>query len=273
MTTPTSVEPDADQLPDLRAIITSDDAAEAVQEVLREYSDSPESSHVGSLTDEELVVCTGSLEGAQPSGQWYAGLGEHPQRVARATALRSLTSREEVLVTMHEDGGLSTRVSRRLMALLRLRLEIPLLSAQAMTRQGPAWYVLRRCEDLWLREVVSGQGFHSYDLLRLDDDEELFLRGFMGLLDRNTASSVKHLVQPGGGAPAPGEVVSFLTKQRHVTQLAMVHPGTEQPEAAVVAVDEQGETTLGTAHGEDVVYDGADPESVLERVRSWRAGW
>lgn len=276
MTTPTETlpaDPDLEQLPDLRPIIASDQAAEAVAEVLSEYAESTDTSHLGSLTDEELVVLMGGIEAVEPLGQWYPGLGEHPRRVARTTALRSLTSREEVLVAQTAEGDLNARMSRRLMALLRMRFAPVGLSAQAMTRQGPSWYTLRRCEDLWLREVVTPQGLHAFDLVRVDDDEELFIRGFLGLFDRCTASSVKGLSQPGGGAPAPGEVVAFLAKQRHVSQLALVHPDREHTEAVVVAVDEGGATTLGTTRGDGLVYDGVDPEAVLDRLRSWHASW
>ncbi|QNF93095.1 hypothetical protein [Janibacter sp. YB324] len=143
-TMPTDAPPAPDDLPDLRPIIASDDAAQAVHEVLAQYAESADTSHLGSLTDEELVVLMGGIEAVEPVGQWYPGLGEHPQRVSRATALRSLTSREEVIVTQDAEGDLSARVSRRLMALLRMRFEPVGLSAQSMTRQGPSWYVLRR---------------------------------------------------------------------------------------------------------------------------------
>lgn len=273
-TTPTDTPPAADDLPDLRPIIASDEAAQAVEEVLAEYAKSSDTSHLGSLTDEELVVLMGGIEAVEPVGQWYPGLGEHPQRVSRATALRSLTSREEVIVTQDAEGDLSARVSRRLMALLRMRFEPVGLSAQSMTRQGPSWYVLRRVGDLWLREVVTAQGFHAFDLVRLDEDEELFFRGILGLLDHTTASSVDGLHQPGGGAPAPGEVMAFLARQRNVTQLALVPPGPDaEPEALVVVVDEQGGTTVGSVEGDGLVYSGAAPQDVLERYRAWRGAW
>ena len=70
----------------------------------------------------------------------------------------------------------------------------------------------------------------------------------------------------------PGEVVSFLTTQRHVTQLALVHPPDDAVEALVVCVDETGATTLGVTDGEGVTYRGAAPEAILDRWRTWRDG-
>lgn len=276
MTSTTATDPSAAQgpedLPDLGRVIASEEAAEAARAVLAEFEQAEGGYHVGSLTDEELVICTGSPEGAQPMGEWYPGLGEHPQRIARATAYRSLTSREEVMVTMREEE-LDVMVSQRLMGLLRLRHEPALFTAQAMSRQGPAWYVLRRCEGAWLREVVTGHGLHTHDLVRLDDEEELFLRGFTMLLDHNTASGVSGLRQPGGGAAAPGDVVSFLTRQTHVTQVAMVHPGSDAAAAMVLCVDGDGTTTLGTMEGDGVVYAGAEPDTFLREWRAWRDRW
>lgn len=260
------------ELPDLRSLIVSDEAQEAAAALLDAHRDSGGASHVGSLTDEELAVCFGTVDGAQPVGRWYAGLSENSQLVSRVSAYRSLTSREEVLVTMREDG-VDVRVSQRLLGLLRLRMNPPVMTAQGMTRQGPAWYVVRRCEDAWLREVVTGHGIHTHDLIALDDDEELFLRGFTALLDRNTPSDVNGLRQPGRGAQTPGDVVSFLTRQRNVTQVLFVDPDVEQPEALVLCVDDSGATTLGRADGDDVVYHGSDPEVFLERWRSWRERW
>ena len=105
-------------------------------------------------------------------------------------------------------------------------------------------------------------------------DEELFFRGILGLLDHATASSVDGLRQPGGGAPAPGEVMTFLARQRNVTQLALVPPGEDaEPEACVVAVDEQGGTTVGAVEGDGLVYAGTAPQDVLERSRAWRGAW
>lgn len=262
----------SEELPDLGPVIASDEARSAMQAMLDEFASTDGDYHVGSLTDEELVVCTGSVDGAQPLGQWFSGLGDHPQRIARATAYRSLTSREEVLVTTRGED-LDVRVSHRLMALLRLRHAPALLTVQTMTRQGPGSYVLRRCEDAWLREVVTGHGIHTHDLVHLDDDEELFFRGFTFLLDHITASAVSGLHQPGGGAVAPGEVMSFLAKQRHMSQVVLVHPDSESVEAFVICADEAGVMTLGETVGDGVTYRGADLEQILRRWRTWRDGW
>lgn len=268
---PPALLPGPDDLPDLRAVIATDEAASAAQALVDEHLATGEPRHVGSLTDEELVVCTGSVDGARPTGRWYDTLGETPRRIAETAALRSLTSREELLLIMRGEE-VDVSISDRLTALLRLRASAPLMTAQAMTREGPTWYLLRRCGDAWLREVVSASGLHTHDLVRLGDDEELFLRGFLLLLDHNVASDLTALHQPGGGAPPPGEVVSFLATQRHVTQLALVHPPDDAVEALVVCVDETGATTLGVTDGEGVTYRGAAPEAILDRWRTWRDG-
>ncbi|MGO1166410.1 MAG: hypothetical protein ACTMHL_07315 [Janibacter sp.] len=271
-TTPfnTGLGREAEDLPDLGPLLDTDEAREALQAVLEEFEAADGPYHVGSLTDEELVVCTGSLDGAQPTGSWYPELGEHPQRIARTSAYRSLTSREDVLVTMRGED-VDIRVSQRLLALLRLRHGPALLTVQTVTRQGPGWYVLRHFEGMWLREVVTGHGMHSHDLVHLNETEEFFFRGFTFLLDHVTASGVAGLHQPAGSVP--GEVVSFLAKQRHLSQVALVHQDSDVPETFVLCADDSGAITVGDTADGSVTYRGAGPESVLRRYRAWRDGW
>lgn len=261
----------APTLPDLAPAIASEQAAESAEAMRAEHRDGEEAVHLGSLTDEELVVCLGSDEAAQPLGSWYSRLGEHPARVARTTALRSLTSREEVFVRSDEAGDLGAQVSGRLLGMLRLRHERVLLSAQMMTRQGPAWYLLRQVgEGQWLREMISEHGFHSFDLVRLDEAEQGFLQVIMQMPDDVTPSDVDLVQEPG---PPAGELLSFLTKQRHVTQLALQHPDEDLARGLVVSVDESKHLTVGRQEDRRLRHRGADPEVVWQAWQAWVDAW
>ncbi|HIZ99700.1 MAG TPA: hypothetical protein H9805_14130 [Candidatus Janibacter merdipullorum] len=259
-----------ERLPDLTPVLDTDDAREAVEEALDERRRSEGTVALGALSDEELFACLASVAHVQPQGQWFSTLTERERRTARIAALRSLTTREEVFVAGGADG-LEASMSRRLMALLRLRREPVLLSAQGMTRQGPSWYLLRRVDDLWMREVVSEHGFHSHDLVLLDDHEERFFRAFSALSDEHHASSVA--LRQRGDAPPSAQLRRFLGEQRHITQLAMVHPGEDVPETHVVCVDQSGAMTLAVPEGDDLVYSGGSPATIVDRWHAWRDLW
>lgn len=264
------LDPSDEELPDLTPLLDSDDAREAVAAVVGERREAEGTVAMGALSDEELFACLASDAHVQPQGQWFSTLTAKERRTARITALRSLTTREEVFVGAGDDG-LEARMSIRLMALLRLRRDPVLLSAQGMTRQGPSWYLLRRHDDVWMREVVSEHGFHSHDLVLLDDNEETFFRAFTSLDDEHHASTVS-LRQHGEAAPSV-ELRRFLEEQRHITQLAMVHPDEEVPEAHVVCVDQSGAMTLAVPEGNDLVYSGGSASTIVDRWRAWRDLW
>lgn len=259
----------ADDIPDLRAVIDSEKAAAAGTRFVDEHTASGEPMHLGSLTDEELAVCLGSLAAAEPAGRWMASLGEFPRRVAMIAAFRSLTSREELVVVQRNDGP-EFSVSDRLMGVLRLRNSPVRLTAQAMTPRGSTWYVLRQCDGAWLREVVSEQGHHTFDLVQLDDNEELFFRVVLQLQEQQIASDVV-LTQPTG--PPEGETVAFLAKQQHVTQVALVHPDQDEPESFIVSHDRSGTLTMGDVTAAGVTYAGALPAEVTARWTAWRKRW
>lgn len=265
-----SLDMPVDDLPDLTSIVDSPQSVDAVTAVIDEYREADRGLALGALSDEELVACAPVGAEVRPHGTWYASLGDRERRTARATALRSLTTREELYVESG-DEGLQARMSLRLMALLRLRREPVVLIAQGMTRQGPSWYQLRRYDDVWLREVVSEHGFHSHDLVPLDEMEEMFFRVFCALGDKPQPSQASFR-QSADGLPSR-QLRSFLAEQRHVTQLAMVHPGEDVPESYVVCVDQHNAMTIGVPDGDDLVYSGGSAETVVERWRAWRDLW
>lgn len=265
------LDPAHDELPDLRPLLDTDSAQEALTGVLDEFRGSDGPLSIGALSDEELFACLASEAHVQPQGEWFSGLTSAQRRTARTAALRSLTTRGEVMVGSDEDGDVGARMSLRLMALLRLRRDPILLSARGMTRQGPSWYLLRRHGDVWMREIVSEHGYHSHDLVRLDDTEEVFFRMFAALGDQQHPSRVS--LRHEGGVPMSMAVRAFLADQRHVTQLAMVHPGQDDPESFVICVDHDEAMTIGVPQGEDLVYSGGAASAVLERWRAWREQW
>lgn len=268
---PTGAGGTDEDLPDLRPVIASDHAQESMTDLLTQHEEHGEPSlHLGALTDEELVVCLGSAEAAAPLGGWYPGLGAGAQRVARACAMRSLTSREEVLVRA-VDEGMGAQVSNRLLGVLRLRQERVLLSAQGMTQRGPSWYLLRRvAPGQWMRELVSEQGFHTFDLVRLDEAEEAFLEVYLQMPGDSTPSDVD-LTQPAG--PPSGDVVSYLSRQRNITQLAFQHPEEDLARGLVVALDDERRLTVGRQSEDGLAHRGASPEEVWQAWREWQAAW
>lgn len=274
MTTWTDLRLDGpdEALPDLTPIVESDDAAEAVASVVAEHRETGRALAVGALSDEELFAYLASEEQVQPQGQWFSTLSQAERRIARIAALRSLTTREEVVIGSADgDGDLEARMSLRLMALLRLRREPVLLSAQGMTRHGPSWYLLRKHDDVWMREIVSEHGFHSHHLVQLDDQEEVFFRLFTALGDTQHPSTVSLRQQ--ADVPLSLELRRFLEEQRHITQLAMVLPGEEVPESYVICVDHREAMTIGIPDGDDLRYSGDSADSVVERWRVWRDLW
>lgn len=265
----TSQVPGSDELPDLRRIISTDEAAEAASALRAEHAAQDGPLGLGIVTDEELLVCLGSVGDAQPMGSWFPALGEDAQRLAKATAMRGLTSRQEIFITGVEDGELAARISGRLLGILRLRTEPVTMSAQGATRQGSAWYLLRPLgEGQWLRELVSEQGFHTFDIVRLDEEHEGSLQVFVQVPDTATASDVD-LTQATGSPD--GDVVEFLTTQRHLTQLALQFPGEELARGLVVAVDDDRRLTLGRQHEGGIAHRGADPSELWVEYREWAA--
>lgn len=259
-----------DELVDLTPLLDSDSAEEALTAVLDEYRSTDEALALGALSDEELFACLASEVHVQPQGQWFSTLTTAERRTARVAALRSLTTRAEVVVGAGDDG-VEAQMSQRLMALLRLRQDPILLSARAMTRQGPSWYLLRKHGDIWLREVVSVHGFHHHDLVRLDEQEEVVFRLFAALGDKQHPSTAS-LRHEGDTAASP-EMRRFLADQVNVTQLAMMLPGQDEPEAYVICVDQHEAMTIGVPEGDDLVYSGDSASTVVERWRAWRELW
>lgn len=267
-TTPATGPGSADELPDLRPIVATDEAAQMAKELRAEHASQDGALGLGVVTDEELLVCLGSVGDAQPMGAWFPALDERSQRLATSVALRSLISRQEVFVT-GEDDELAGAMSGRLMGILRLRMEPVTLSAQGVTRGGSAWYLLRPLGDgQWLREIITEQGFHTFDLVRLDEGTEAGLQVFMQVQDTATPSAVD-IVQA-SGAP-DGDVAVYLSKQRNLTQLALQYPGEELARGLIVGVDHERRLTLGRQHEGGLAHRGAEPTELWDEYRKWVA--
>lgn len=258
------------EVPDLTSALMTDAAGEAAAAVMARRTEPGTTVRLGSLTDEELVAALGSVETAAPLGRWFTGLDEATAGAVRAAALRSLASREEVVFAPDEHGEVVPHVGQRLLGLLRLRLEPARLVVESLAGSGTACYVLRQGAAGWMRELVSRDGFHTFDLLDLDDGEADTFGAAVGVGAEASASDVD-LVQPAQGE-APAEVAAFLAEQEHVAQVTLTSAEGETT-GLVVCVAPDGALTLGrpTEDG-GLRYVGATAPQLREVWDTWRAG-
>lgn len=266
MTDTTTVQ-DAVELPDLRSALMAEAAGEAAAAVTARRTE-PGAMRLGSLTDEELVAALGDVETAAPLGRWFSGLDDATAQTVRASALRSLTSRGEVVFAPDEEGTVAPRVGQRLLGLLRLRLEPARLVVESVVGSGPAFYVLRQGSAGWMRELVSADGFHSFDLLELDDTEINTFAAALGV-GAGAAPSDVDLVQPADGE-APAAVREVLAAQEHVAQVTLTSAEGETT-GLVVAVGADGALTLGRpAEDGSVHFTGASTDELRAVWTTWR---
>lgn len=119
-----------------------------------------------------------------------------------------------------------------------------------------------------MRELVSADGFHSFDLLELDDTEINTFAAALGV-GAGAAPSDVDLVQPADGE-APAAVREVLAAQEHVAQVTLTSAEGETT-GLVVAVGADGALTLGRpAEDGSVHFTGASTDELRAVWTTWR---
>lgn len=262
MTAPTT---DEEPLLDL---VESDEAKRLAAELLETARGSELPLETGTLTDEELVAYLGSEQAAGPMGIWYPSLIVEPKQLAQFATLRALTARGQFMQLVDDDGQEAYQLAEPVLATLRHRSVEPRLSAQTARDDGPWWYILRPVEDgLWLRELVTPAGMHSFHIVRLEDEEEVFLT-VTGVSAAAAAAEVTvDLAED--RLTEESEETAFLAGCTHVTSLMAATPDQPAPDVLNIHVREGGEVFLGRRIGDEMAFRGAPGDVIADTWRSW----
>lgn len=180
MSEQTTTGPTSSDQPESGAEVDTDplrDAPQAVEEVLAQAESQQEELILGILTDEEIHAFGGTGAEEGPTGLFFQSLDEDQKRMAALGAMRALTSRGELDAEVDAEGDAEVRLPTPYVAAITLRKRDPHLSLRVVGFIGERWYILRHLrDDLFLREVVTSEGFHLISVVRLSDDErEVFV--------------------------------------------------------------------------------------------------
>ncbi|MEN3123366.1 hypothetical protein [Janibacter sp. LM] len=251
-------------------LVASDEAQRVCAELLDTARTSQLPLEIGTLTDEELVAYLGSEDAAGPMGVWYSSLVVEAKQLTQFATLRALTARGQFLQLVDESGQEAYRLAEPVLATLRLRDTEPRLSAQTARDDGPWWYLLRPLEGrLWLREVVTPAGMHSFHIVRVEDEEELFLT-VVGVTAGAPAAAVEADLTP-AQLETQTEDNSFLADCTHSTSLMAISPGQATPDVLNIHVGQDAAVFLGRRMGEHMAFRGAPGQVVVDTWRSWVA--
>ena len=251
-------------------LVRSDEAERVTTELLESARSSQLPLEIGTLTDEELVAYLGSEEAAGPMGIWYSSLVVEAKEFAQIATLRALTARGQFLQLADDSGQEAYQLAEPVLATLRLRDTEPRLSAQTARDDGPWWYILRPLQGgLWLREVVTPAGMHSFHIVRVADEEELFLT-VIGVGASAPAAPVEADLAP-EELESPGPRSSFLEGCTHSTSLMAITPGEPRPDVLNIHVTQEGSVFVGRRIDERMSFRGAPGEVIADTWRSWVA--
>ncbi|QBF45642.1 hypothetical protein [Janibacter limosus] len=259
------------------SLADSPTAREAVDRVLAELEATQEPFlQLVTLTDEELVALSDDPEDATPFGEWYSGLTVEQQELAQTAALRTQTANDRFLLTREdEEADAVPLVSPEVLAVLRLkRTGTMTLNATRVMQDDIAWLIHRRAGDVWLRELVTRQGYHSFALLKPETDEAETTLAWAGVRpDAPAADDVR-------AAVALDEVTDptklpFLEQTTAMTTFVRLHPegsGTEG-DILMTHVRNDGSVFVGGRDGARVRYSGISAGDLAEDFRAWRSRW
>lgn len=267
MTTPTEA-PEALEAP-LLDLVESDEAKRVAAELLETAGTSELPLEIGTLTDEELVAYLGSEDVAGPMGIWYSSLLVEAKQLTQFATLRALTARGQFLQLVDDSGQEAYQLAEPVLATLRLRSTEPRLTAQVARDDGPWWYIVRPLEGgLWLREVVTPAGMHSFHIVRVEDEEELFLTVIGVAPDASAATVEADLTEDQLRSESP--VNAFLEGCTHSTSLMAIVPGQPAPDVLNIHVKE-GEVFVGRRLADRMSFRGAPGQAIVDTWRSWVA--
>lgn len=251
-------------------LVESDEARRVSAELLETASGSELPLEIGTLTDEELVAYLGSEDAAGPMGIWYSSLVVEAKQLTQFATLRALTARGQFLQLVDDSGQEAYQLAEPVLATLRLRDTEPRLSAQTARDDGPWWYILRPLEGgLWLREVVTPAGMHSFHIVRVESEEELFLT-VVGVTAAAPAADVEADLTP-TQLEDKTSANAFLEGCTHSTSLMAIEPGQPAPDVLNIHVASDAAVFLGRRMGEHMAFRGAPGQVVVDTWRSWVA--
>lgn len=237
--------------------------AEAVAAVLDEFSSQQEPLNLCVGTDEELYAYADGQEEAGPFGLWFANLPEEQRQAASLGAMRTLAVRGELESQMNDEGAGAVELPTQTVAALALRRLDTQLSLRVVGSVGETWYMLRFvCDDVFLREAITPQGFHMLSLIRLDEAEQglfidrLQLPETADSTDRPDVDVTVTEAQLEAATLDLTSSLSFLEQTTIIGNLVRV-PAVDGAVTSMINVLEDGTLVIGEVAGGTVHYRGA----------------
>lgn len=255
----------------------SETAQEAVDRVLAELEATDEPFlQLVTLTDEELVAYSDDPEEATPFGQWYSELTLEQQELAQTAALRTQTANDRFVLTREgPDSDAVPLVPPEVMAVLRLKkVGVVTLNATRVMEDDIAWLVYHLAEGVWLRELVTRHGYHSFALIKPDTDEAETTLAWAGVRpDAKAAAEVSTSVAL-DDVTDPTKL-PFLEQTTAMTTFVRLHPGSSGSEGDILMthVRSDGSVFVGGREGASVRYLGISGADLAADFRAWRSRW
>lgn len=254
-------------------------ADEALRRVLEQLEASDEGFvHLVTLTDEELVAYSDDPQEATPFGQWYSELSPAEQELAQTAALRTQTANDRFVFTREEEGGdVTPLVPPEVLAVLALKRRAgdPVLTATRLMQDDVAWMVYRVIDGLWLRELVTLHGYHTFALVAGDTDEAPTMLAWAGVSPEAVAAEGVDARVPVDRASDP-DAVPFLDGCTAITTFVRLYPDGSQAQGDVFMthVTPQDQVVAAAREpGDHLRYLGVSGADLAEDFRSWRARW
>lgn len=255
----------------------SPSADEALSRILAQLEETDESFlQLVTLTDEELVAYSDDPEEATPFGQWYSELSVEQQALAQTAALRTQTANDRFVLTREDDEADAVPlVPPEVLAVLRLKkVGTVALNATRVMEDDIAWAVYHVADDVWLRELVTRHGYHSFALLKPDVDEAETTLAWAGVRpDAQAAAEIDSTVAL-EDISDPGKL-PFLAGTTAMTTFVRLHPEGSPTDGDILMthVRIDGSTFVSGREGEGVRYMGISGADLAEDFRAWKARW
>ncbi|QOK21676.1 hypothetical protein IGS73_11015 [Janibacter indicus] len=252
-------------------------ADEALSRVLAQLEETDESFlQLVTLTDEELVAYSDDPEEATPFGQWYSELSVEQQALAQTAALRTQTANDRFVLTREDDEADAVPlVPPEVLAVLRLKkVGTVALNATRVMEDDIAWAVYHVADGVWLRELVTRHGYHSFALLKPDVDEAETTLAWAGVRpDAQAAAEIDSTVAL-EDISDPGKL-PFLAETTAMTTFVRLHPEGSPTDGDILMthVRNDGSTFVSGREGEGVRYMGISGADLAEDFRAWKARW